>query len=90
MGADCQMLPDPRGDGEGKPMKVEELKQACHDVIALGGEAIILVTNSCRLCGRRGPIGELLCEQPDGRKTVRFKAKAVLKFIEKAEAKGEM
>lgn len=71
-------------------MKVEELKQACRDVIPLGGEAIILVTDSCRLCGRRGPIGELLCEKPGGRKTVRFKAKAVLKFIEQAEKKGEL
>lgn len=66
-------------------MTVDELKTQCRDIIASGGEAILLVTKSCRLCGRRGPIGELLAQHRDGSKVVRFKAAAVLKFIEREE-----
>ena len=71
----------------GFTMRVEELKQACRDKIASGGKALVLVTNSCRLCGRRGPIGELLCENSDGSKVVRFDAAKVLAFIEREESR---
>ena len=69
-------------------MKVDELKQLCREHIESGREAIILVMRSTRLCGRRGPIGELLSENRDGQKVVRFKAKAVLKWVEKEEKSG--
>lgn len=64
-------------------MQVDELEQKCRDTIASGGESVVLVTRSLRLCVSCGPIGELLCEHSDGSKVVAFNAKKVLKFIEK-------
>ena len=66
-------------------MQIDELKAACREAIDAGREAVILVLpKGVRLCGRRGPIGELLSDVGHG-SVVRFKAKAVLKYIEKQE-----
>ena len=70
-------------------MEIEELKQACNDAIDAGREAVILVLpKGVRLCGRSGPIGELLSDAGRGT-VVRFKAKSVLRFLEKAERARE-
>lgn len=68
-------------------MTPEDLKQACLDAISVGSESIVLIMQSTRLCGNRGPRGELICVNSDGQNVVRFKAKSVLKFIESEEAK---
>lgn len=68
-------------------MTPEDLKQACRDAIDCGRESITLIVPSTRLCGKRGPIGELVCVNRDVENVVRFKAKAVLKFIEREERK---
>lgn len=69
-------------------MNVDDLKSACQSVIDSGGEAVVLVIpRGVRLCGRRGPIGELLCTHPDGYNVVRFKAAAVLRFLERETKK---
>ncbi len=38
-----------------------------------------------RLCGRRGPRGEVICGREGKGQTVRFCSKAVLKFLEKEQ-----
>jgi hypothetical protein len=69
-------------------MQIEELKSACREAIEAGREAVILkLPNGVRLCGRSGPIGELLCDAGRGT-VVRFKAAAVLRWVEKAEKSG--
>ena len=67
-------------------MNVDELKQACRDAIARGERHIVLVTASVRLCGRRGPVGVLVCVNAKHEKVVRFEAAKVLKFVEANEA----
>lgn len=65
-------------------MKLSDLIIQCVEVINRGGEAIVLVIpRGVRLCGRRGPIGELLCTNSNGANVVRFKAKSVLKFLKR-------
>lgn len=68
-------------------MTIDNLKQAGRDAISAGSESIILIVQSTRLCGNRGPRGELICVNSEGQNVVRFKAKSVLKFIESEEAK---
>lgn len=82
----------------GENVQVEELKTVCREAIAAGREAVVLVLpgpcrgNSMRLCKTRGPLGEVLCSRDGSQIVARFKAKAVLKFIEHeaiAETGGE-
>lgn len=68
-------------------MTIDDLKQACRDAIDVGSESIILVVPSTRLCGKRGPRGELICVNSECQNVVRFNAKSVLKFIEREKAK---
>lgn len=68
-------------------MTPEDLKQACCDAISVGRESIVLIVQTTRLCGNRGPRGELICVNSEGQNVVRFKATSVLKFIEREEAK---
>lgn len=68
-------------------MQVEQLRNACLDALNRGQQFITLVTKSTRLCGRRGPIGELRCENPNGEKVVAFRAQAVLDFIRREESR---
>lgn len=68
-------------------MQVEQLKDACLAAINRGQQFITLVTKSTRLLGRRGPIGELRCENPNGEKIVAFKAQKVLDFIRREESR---
>jgi hypothetical protein len=39
-----------------------------------------------RLCGQRGPRGEILCGVEGSHQTVRFLSSAVLKFLKKVES----
>ena len=68
-------------------MTIDELREAC-----AGGDYVLLFLpppNSNgytrRLCGRRGPRGEVLCGTERGQ-TVRFLSKAVLRCLDKIEA----
>lgn len=63
-------------------MDVHILRNACLDAMDQG-QCIILVTKSTRLCGKRGPIGELRCVNAKGEKVVEFDAEKVLKFIDR-------
>lgn len=74
-------------------MEVAELKAACQATISRGGGAVMLVIPgppgngySKRLCGKRGPRGEII-NYRDGQSVCRFDAGAVLKFLEREEAK---
>lgn len=60
-----------------------ELRDAALEAIDRGSEFMILVTRSTRLCGRRGPIGELRCENANGEKVVAFKPEKILAFIDR-------
>lgn len=69
-------------------MTVEELKEHCRKIVESGSDFITLVLpKGVRLCGRRGPIGKLLSDNERGKRVVGFSARAVLKFIEKEEAR---
>lgn len=65
-------------------MELEDLKAACENAISNGKECIELVNRSVRLCGRRGPTGELL-DEARGLKVVRYKAQAILDFLKRIE-----
>lgn len=72
-------------------MEVNDLRQLCLDSIAAGGDVALLTLptpKSCRgytlrLCGNRGPRGEIICTNHEGTSVVRFKASDVLRFIER-------
>lgn len=72
-------------------MQIEELKTVCREAIAADREAVVLVIpgpcrgNSVRLCKTRGPLGEVLCSRDGSEVVARFKAKPVLKFIEREQ-----
>lgn len=66
-------------------MTINELKQACQSAIESGSQSVVLVTASTRLFRTRGPFGELLCENRNGARVVRFDAAKVLKYLEKVE-----
>lgn len=66
-------------------MTLDELKQACQTAIDSGSQSVILVTASTRLFRTRGPVGELLCENRNGARVVRFDAARVLKYLAKHE-----
>lgn len=68
-------------------MTLDELREECS-----GGDWVILrvpVPNSKdylrRLCGQRGPIGEVLRSTAHGGQAVRFLSAAVLRFIDRLE-----
>ena len=66
-------------------MTIDELKQACQNALDSGSQSVILVTASTRLFRTKGPVGELLCENRNGARVVRFDAAKVLRYLEKAE-----
>ena len=68
-------------------MSVDDLKEACRRSIACGVGSVVLVSKSTRLCGRRGPIGELVCVNSLGEKLVRYDAAKILKFVEENEVR---
>lgn len=70
-------------------MFVEQLEKACREAVDSGSDCIVLVRKDGRtmLCGNRGPRGELLCENAPGEAVVRYRAKAVLAFIEREKAR---
>jgi len=71
----------------GSLMTIEELREAC----SLGKYVILHLPppNSNgytrRLCGKRGPRGEILCGRPESGQTVRFLSAAVLRHLDKGE-----
>lgn len=69
-------------------MEVADLKKQCQDTIDRGGGAVMLVLpgppgrgESRRLCGKRGPRGEIINVNRSGDSVCRFSAEAVLKFL---------
>lgn len=74
---------------------LEELRQAAQDVINRNGECIVLVIsrvsrgNSIRMFGKRGPIGDVLCVNSDGKSVARFKAASVIKYLDGLNDNGK-
>lgn len=76
-------------------MSVDELRAACQSNIDQGGDVVLLTLPGpppkrgyyMRLLRTRGPLGEIInTNQSTGVSVVRFKASAVLKFIEHEQA----
>ena len=69
-------------------MELSILRQICTDTVARGGGAVVLVLpglSACgnrRLCGTRGPRGELINVNQSGDSVCRFDASAVLRFLD--------
>lgn len=74
-------------------MTVDELRATCRENIAQGGDVVLLTLPppmpsgyTMRLCRTYGPRGEIICtNQQTGYSVVRFKAAAVLKFLDKQQ-----
>ena len=69
-------------------MEVEELHKLCGE-----GDYVLLLLpppnsggSTRRLCGNRGPRGEVLCGTPERGQTVRFLSKDVLRHLTKVES----
>ena len=65
-------------------MKVEELIQRCKEaryVTLVMKGAIRPSQTRKRFMGRKGPMGEIVCEYEDNRTMVAFKSEEVLRFI---------
>ena len=67
-------------------MKIEELIQLCQG----GGFVTLVIKGSLRpsqttkrFMGRKGPVGEVVCEYEDNRCLVAFKSEEVLRFVKK-------
>lgn len=75
-------------------MTTEELLQACDDVIASGGDALLLDVplvcpprgETIRLWCTEGPRGEVINYRESGHCVARFSAKAVKRWIKRRSA----
>lgn len=72
-------------------MEVDDLRQLCAETIGRGGGAVMLVLPgppgqgfTRRLCGKRGPRGEIINVNKAGDSVCRFNAAAVLKFLDQS------
>lgn len=73
-------------------MEIAELRQACTEIASRGGGAVMLVLPGPpgrgfgrRLCGNRGPRGEIINVNKAGDSVCRFDAAAVLRFLDRQE-----
>jgi hypothetical protein len=77
-------------------MTFAELRLECFDATTRFDGTITLVLPgvrkgiSRRLFGKCGPLGEVMCNNHDGDSVCRFKAAAVLDYIDKARRKGQL
>lgn len=70
-------------------MEIDALRQACTETVERGGGAVMLVLPgppgrgaTRRMCGKRGPRGEIINVNRDGNSVCRFDAWAVLRFLD--------
>lgn len=70
-------------------MEVADLKQICMETVERGGGQVMLVLPggpgrgySRRLCGNRGPRGEIINVNKSGDCVCRFDAAAVIRFLD--------